>query len=108
MGIKDDFIFTQDNDPKHTAKKVKAWLSNNVTEYLVTPPQSPDINPIENLWGYLDRKIRNHNISSKETQKNALEEEWNKITAETTRHLVDSMSMRLEAIIRAKGYPTKY
>ncbi|VVC33255.1 Hypothetical protein CINCED_3A007839 [Cinara cedri] len=32
MGIKDYFIFTQDNDTKHTAKKVKAWLSNNVTE----------------------------------------------------------------------------
>ncbi|VVC29076.1 Ribonuclease H-like domain,Transposase IS30-like HTH domain [Cinara cedri] len=69
MGIKDDFIFTQDNDPKHTEKKVNAWLSNNVTEYLVTPPQYPDINPIENLWDYLDRKIRDHNISSKETLK---------------------------------------
>ncbi|VVC33274.1 Hypothetical protein CINCED_3A019086 [Cinara cedri] len=64
-GIKDDFIFTQDNDPKHTAKKIKAWLSKNVIEYLVTPLQSPDINPIENL----DRKIRDHNISSKETLK---------------------------------------
>ncbi|VVC36816.1 Ribonuclease H-like domain [Cinara cedri] len=107
-GIKDDFIFTQDNDLKHTAKKVKAWLSNNITEYLVTPPQSPDINPIENLWDYLDRKIRDYNISSKETLKKTLEEEWNKITAETTRHLVYSMSKRLEAIIRFKGYPTKY
>ncbi|VVC42120.1 Ribonuclease H-like domain [Cinara cedri] len=108
MGIKDDFIFTQDNDPKHTVKKVEAWLSNNITEYLVTPPQSPDINPIENLWDYLDRQIRDHNILSKETLKKALEKEWNKITAETIRHLVDSMSKRLEATIRSKGYPTKY
>lgn len=37
MGIKDVFKFTQDNDPKHTAEKVKAWLSKNVTEYLITP-----------------------------------------------------------------------
>lgn len=34
MGIKVDFVFTLDNDPKHTARKVKSWLSKNVTEYL--------------------------------------------------------------------------
>lgn len=36
MGIKDDFVFTQDNDPKHTVRKIKAWLSKNVTEYRYT------------------------------------------------------------------------
>ncbi|VVC39615.1 Ribonuclease H-like domain [Cinara cedri] len=108
MGIKDDFIFTQDNDPKHTAKKVKAWLLNNVTEYLVTPPQSPDINPTESLWDCLGRKIQDHNISSKETLKKTLEEEWNKITAETTRHLVDSMSKSCLNNNRGKSVLNKF
>jgi len=83
-------------------------LSKNETECLVTPPQSPNINPIENLWDNLDKKNSKAYISNKETLKNALKEEWNKITAETTSHLVDSMYRRLEAILRSKGYPTKY
>ena len=35
------------------------------TKHLPIPPQCPDINPIENLWVYFDRKVREHNISSK-------------------------------------------
>lgn len=35
----------------------QAWLPTNVIEYLVTPPQFLNINPIENLWNYLDKEI---------------------------------------------------
>ena len=69
MGLsRNEYYFQQDNDPKHTALDVKLWILYN-TKHLPTPPQSPDINPIENLWAYLDGKVREHNISSKASLK---------------------------------------
>ena len=70
MGIKDDFIFMQYNDPKNTACNIRMWILHNSTPaYLKTPLQFPDINPIEHLWNYLERQIRKHQISSKEDLK---------------------------------------
>ena len=39
-------IIQQDNDPKHTFKKVKKWLGNQDFRIMVWPAQSPDLNPI--------------------------------------------------------------
>jgi hypothetical protein len=58
MRIKYNFVFMQDNYPKHTAHNTRMWILRNTPEYLKTPPQSPDINPIEHLWDHLERKIR--------------------------------------------------
>lgn len=79
LGILSSFKFYQDNDPKHKARKTREWLLYNCPKVLETPPQSPDLNPIENLWDYLDKKIRQSSISSKTQLKERLQEEWNKI-----------------------------
>jgi hypothetical protein len=43
------FIFMQDNDPKHTAKVVSKWLNEQEFHVMKWPPQSPDLNPIKNM-----------------------------------------------------------
>jgi hypothetical protein len=55
LGIQDSYLFQQDNDPKHTAR-IKRRLLYNARGLLETPPQSPDINPIENPWSLLEEK----------------------------------------------------
>ena len=103
-----DYVFQHDNDPKHTANIVKEWLLHNVPKQLRPPPQSPDLNPIEHLWELLERRIRKHQIKTKSDLKERLEEEWSKITIHDTSNLVKSMHRRLQDVIAAKGYPTKY
>ncbi|GFT85685.1 transposable element Tc1 transposase [Trichonephila clavipes] len=59
LSMENTFIFQQDNDPKHTAIVTKTWLLYHAPRQLETPPQSPDLNPIENLGMHLDTEIRN-------------------------------------------------
>lgn len=108
LALNNNYYFQQDNDPKHTALKTREWLLYNVPKQLITPPQSPDINPIENLWHLLDLKIRKTKISNKNELQRILREEWQKLSPDLTKKLVESMPRRLQAIIDAKGMHTKY
>lgn len=108
MELPADYIFQQDNDPKHCAINTKLWLLYNTPKYVPTPPQSPDLNPIEHVWAELDKRIRKHHITNKTELKKVLIEEWKSISPEFTKNLVESMPRRLTALLKSKGYPTKY
>ncbi|KAK7605096.1 hypothetical protein V9T40_006954 [Parthenolecanium corni] len=108
LGLQNSFSFQQDNDPKHTAHISRKFLRINAPCQLVTPPQSPDMNPIENLWSLLEVAICKCKISNKENLKRVLRTAWSKICPRVTAALVDSMPRRLQAIIDAKGMHTKY
>lgn len=108
MGLTNTFRFYQDNDPKHTSYLVKEWLLYNCPNLMKPPPQSPDLNIIENLWAKLETEIRKHTISNKQDLRNALQEEWSKITPDYIRKYVLSIPNRLQLVLRSKGNPTKY
>ncbi|GFS55050.1 transposable element Tcb2 transposase [Trichonephila clavipes] len=70
--------------------------------------QSPDINVIEHLWATLETAVQKHQIRNKAHLKQVLQEEWDKISPDTTKKLVESVPRRLEDIIKAKRHATKY
>lgn len=108
LGIRSDYYFQQDNDPKHKAMNTRLYLAYNTPHLLETPPQSPDINPIEHVWNMLERKIRNHHITNKNLLRKALHDEWIGLSTDFIEKLVLSMPNRLREVIKLKGYPTRY
>ncbi|GBM98942.1 Transposable element Tc1 transposase [Araneus ventricosus] len=85
VGIGNNFVFYQDNDPKHTVLNVRLWCLYNCPQNLKTPPQSPDLNPIEHIWRELVVKARKHDINTKNELKTVMMEEWMNIDAEITK-----------------------
>ncbi len=103
-----DFIFQQDLAPAHSAKATSTWFKDHGIPVLNLPANSPDLNPIENLWGIVKRKMRYARPNNAEELKATIRATWALITPEQCHRLIDSMPRRIAAVIQAKGAPTKY
>ncbi len=98
-----DFIFQQD-----TAKGTKSWFNDHGVTVLDWPANSPDLNPIENLWGIVKRKMRDTRPNNADELKAAIKATWASIPPQQCHKLITSMPRRIEAVIKAKEAPTKY
>ena len=104
----DDYMFMQDNDPKHTAKVVQRWMRDKINTIDWWPANSPDLNPIENLWSILNRRCRHRTCNNRQSLFETLETAWNTFTEVELTKLVDNIPKRMAAVLKAKGGPTRY
>lgn len=102
------WVFQHDNDPKHTSKLVKQWISSENLCMLDWPAQSPDLNPIENLWEIVKRKIGNKIFKKPEDLYVHLKEQWNTIPKDIIDNLIQSMPKRCAEVIKRRGYAINY
>ena len=101
--------FVQDNARPHVATVAKEFLEEHRIRVMNWPPQSPDLNPIENLWEEVKQSIRRKNRPGSLDELDALAKKaWNDIPPELIRRLITSMPDRVAACIKAKGGPIKY
>ena len=85
LGIGNNFIFYHDKDPKHKSLNVCLWSLSNCSQVLKTPPQLPDLNPIEQIWRELEVRAQEHGIKMKSQLKTIMMEEWMNIDTEITK-----------------------
>lgn len=100
----------QDNAPPHTAKAVKRFLARNRVELIEWPPYSPDLNPIENLWNWMKKKLETEFpvCESAEEIETRIFQIWGIITPELCASYCADYGKRLSAVIAARGGYTKY
>jgi DDE superfamily endonuclease len=108
LDLPEDFIFQQDNDPKHKSKYVQEFFTENGINVLDWPSQSPDLNPIEHLWDHVKREVRKRSPKNIRELREKIMEIWNEITPDLCKRLVYSMPKRIEEVVRAKGGPTSF
>ncbi|MGH0187059.1 UNVERIFIED_CONTAM: hypothetical protein FKN15_039015 [Acipenser sinensis] len=89
LGLKRNWTFQHNNDPKHTSKSTSEWLNKNKIKVLEWTSQSPDINLIENLWCELKKAVHKRSPWNLNELEQFCIEEWLKITKESCQKLID-------------------
>jgi hypothetical protein len=102
-------VFVQDNAPCHKSESTMKYLEKKHICLLSDwPPQSPDINIIENLWSILKSKVDKRSPKSTSELWKAVEEEFYSIPHSVIINLYDSIPRRLQAVLKNNGAHTKY
>ena len=103
-------VFEQDLAPYHTSKKMQTFFAKTGINLLDWPGNSPDLNPIKNLWAIIKRKLSKYDCSTKTSLIETIiriwyyDEELKKMCC----NLVHSMPKRVSMIIKSKGGHMKY
>jgi transposase len=105
-----DCIFQQDNAPCHASQLTRAFFQDNDITVLEWPPFSPDLNPIENLWAILKRKLHEKSFTSKEDVIAEVHRLWcsDNLLNSHCANLANSMPERVRQCVRFRGAATGY
>ena len=107
-GTVENPIFMQDNAPCHKTKTVLSFLEEEGIAVMEWPPQSPDMNPLENEWKISGDKVQDRNPQNIDDLWGFQKEEWESITTTFWLNLIGSWDRRCNEVIQCKGKFIKY
>jgi inhibitor of nuclear factor kappa-B kinase subunit alpha len=100
------WTYQQDGAPSHTSNETQRWLLEHFPDVITKrqwPAASPDINPIELIWGILKPRVNAEAHPDVKSLARALDREWGKLTYEEINACIDGWPERLDAMIKANG-----
>ena len=105
----DKHRFQQDNDPKHTSRWAQTYFEQQVINWWHTPASSPDLNPIELIWGSLKQYLRTH-VKPKniEQLKAGVQEFWLTLTPAVCQKYISHLKKVIPKVIEEDGGPSGY
>ncbi|CAF1440276.1 unnamed protein product [Adineta ricciae] len=108
MKFKRCWRLQQDNDPKHTSGVAKEFIKNNVPELLEWPANSPDLNPIENYWNVIKRRVEKRKPTNINDMEQFMNEEIEKTDPNFLINFINSMKDRCLSVISSNGERIKF
>ena len=86
-------------------RRLSAIFQENEWMVLEWPVNSPDLNPIQNLWAILKQRLRKQTVFW-ENLEERVSGIWNKIDADVVRNQYENYTNRLLDVKKAKGVMT--
>ena len=106
--IPDKWILQWDNDSKHFSNIILDYYIENDIKVFEWPAYSPDLNPIENIWGAIKNKLAGRSFTNVEALSKEISEHWKHLTADNWLRLTNNMRDRINTWILNKGQATGY
>lgn len=108
--VNDRLVFMHDGAPPHRSANTSEWLNQRNIATLNWPACSPDLNPIENVWGIMVRRIyAGKNVNENlEQLRAAILDSWASIEPAVLNNLILSMNKRIFQVINRNGSVTDY
>jgi hypothetical protein len=110
-----NFTLQQDGDPTHkkpAEAELAAWNAahpgNPITLLENWPPNSPDLSPIENVWGIVQREVDAAGCQSFDEFEALVVQKLQNFPQEMLQSMYNSMKRRLEQVVKANGDRIKY
>lgn len=101
--------FMADNDPKHTSRHAQRYLEEKQINWWRTPAESPDLNPIENMWHELKEYIRREvKPKTKEELIDGIEAFWSTVDIDKCRKYIRHLRKVIPKVIEVQGAATGY
>ena len=98
-----------DNDPKHTSKAAREFLEENGVYWWRTPAESPDCNPIENLWHEVKEFIRREvKPTTKQELIDGILSFWDTVDVDKCLTYINHLRKVLPKVVEKKGAATGY
>ena len=101
--------FQQDNDPKHSSKYIRRYLQEKGINWWKTPAESPDLNPIECVWGSMKEYLRNtYKPRNLEDLKIGIKTFWKTLTPEVCTRYINHLHSVMPVVVAKQGDPSGY